>query len=263
MLDALIAIREYQDQSLAVRCACRSAICGSCAMWINGHAHLACKSKLQSSPRTARRASSRRRRCRSFAISVCDMTPFWEKHLAVKPWLQNKQPIPPPNEEYRVPNACDGGADSRSELHQLRRLPDGLRVVCRQPGLPRAASARAGLSLRGRSARRGDEGAARRVQQGRRHLGLHALLRVRHAVPEGRRAARPDPQAAQDGGRRRLHEQPRHAPRRCLRRIGARQRTAQRAHADAEVDRLLQRRRAAQDAAERVQHACAPASCRR
>ena len=46
VLDALIAIREDQDQSVAVRCACRSAICGSCAMWINGHSHLACKSKL-------------------------------------------------------------------------------------------------------------------------------------------------------------------------------------------------------------------------
>src|SRR5579872_6759329 len=46
VLDALIEIREYQDESLVVRCACRSAICGSCAMWVNGHARLACKSKL-------------------------------------------------------------------------------------------------------------------------------------------------------------------------------------------------------------------------
>ncbi len=37
---------------------------------------------------------------------VCDMKPFWDKHLAVKPWLENKEPIPPPDQEYRVPNAA-------------------------------------------------------------------------------------------------------------------------------------------------------------
>ena len=34
------------DGSLAFRCACRSAICGSCAMRINGESRLACKTKV-------------------------------------------------------------------------------------------------------------------------------------------------------------------------------------------------------------------------
>jgi len=80
---------------------------------------------------------------------VCDMKPFWDKHLAVKPWLQNKQPVPPPNEEYRVSNASDGRADSGSKLHQLRRLFDGLRVVRRQPGFLGSPSARTGLRYAG------------------------------------------------------------------------------------------------------------------
>ena len=37
VLDGLIAIREDLDGTLALRCSCRSAICGSCAMRINGH----------------------------------------------------------------------------------------------------------------------------------------------------------------------------------------------------------------------------------
>lgn len=43
VLDALIQIREDDDGTLSLRCSCRSAICGSCAMRINGHAGLACK----------------------------------------------------------------------------------------------------------------------------------------------------------------------------------------------------------------------------
>ena len=43
VLDALIKIREEQDGTLSLRCSCRSSICGSCAMRINGHAALACK----------------------------------------------------------------------------------------------------------------------------------------------------------------------------------------------------------------------------
>jgi succinate dehydrogenase / fumarate reductase iron-sulfur subunit len=106
VLDALIAIREEQDESLAVRCACRSAICGSCAMWINGHAHLACKSKLE---RFTVDGKTRVEAPPSLPVVrdlVCDMTPFWAKHRAVMPWLEQKDPVPPPDREYRVPNAA-------------------------------------------------------------------------------------------------------------------------------------------------------------
>ncbi len=43
VLDALIKIREDMDGTLSLRCSCRSSICGSCAMRVNGHAGLACK----------------------------------------------------------------------------------------------------------------------------------------------------------------------------------------------------------------------------
>jgi succinate dehydrogenase / fumarate reductase iron-sulfur subunit len=106
VLDALIAIREYQDESLAVRCACRSAICGSCAIWINGHAHLACKSKLAEFTKGGKTRVESPPSMPVIRDLVCDMAPFWEKHRNVKPWLEAKQPPPPPMEEYRVPNAA-------------------------------------------------------------------------------------------------------------------------------------------------------------
>ena len=84
VLDALIAIREYQDPSLAVRCACRSAICGSCAMWINGHANLACKSKLAEFTKDGKTRVESPPSMPIIRDLVCDMTPFWEKHLAVQ-----------------------------------------------------------------------------------------------------------------------------------------------------------------------------------
>ena len=46
VLDALIKVREEIDPSLALRCSCRAAICGSCAMTVNDKARLACKTKL-------------------------------------------------------------------------------------------------------------------------------------------------------------------------------------------------------------------------
>lgn len=104
VLDALIAIREQQDETLAVRCACRSAICGSCAMWVNGHAHLACKSKLTDFTKDGKTRVESAPSMPVIRDLVCDMTPFWDKHLAVKPWLEQKLPVPGPMEEYRVPN---------------------------------------------------------------------------------------------------------------------------------------------------------------
>ena len=46
VLDALIHIREYEDTSLALRCACRASICGSCGMKVNGSAKLVCKTRV-------------------------------------------------------------------------------------------------------------------------------------------------------------------------------------------------------------------------
>jgi succinate dehydrogenase / fumarate reductase iron-sulfur subunit len=95
VLDALIKIREEVDGTLSLRCSCRSSICGSCAVRINGHAALACKTQAS----TAMKADN--------VITVepagvmpvikdlvVDFDLFWDKIRAVEPYLQPEGPEP-------------------------------------------------------------------------------------------------------------------------------------------------------------------------
>ncbi len=105
ILDALIKIREEQDGSLALRCSCRSAICGSCAMNLNGHSGLACKTRVATlAPHGEPVCVGPGGNLPVIKDLVVDMGPFWAKVRQVTPWLRPGAP-PPPNEEYRVPNA--------------------------------------------------------------------------------------------------------------------------------------------------------------
>ena len=89
VLDALIKIREEQDGTLSLRCSCRSSICGSCAMRINGHAALACKVQ----------ATNALVEGNTIVIEpagvmpvikdlVVDFDLFWDKIREVEPYLQ-------------------------------------------------------------------------------------------------------------------------------------------------------------------------------
>jgi succinate dehydrogenase / fumarate reductase iron-sulfur subunit len=46
VLDAILQAKGAQDGSLAIRCSCQAAICGSCGVKINGKSALACNTKL-------------------------------------------------------------------------------------------------------------------------------------------------------------------------------------------------------------------------
>src|SRR5918911_5146704 len=46
VLDGILRARNDQDGSLAIRCSCQAAICGSCGVRINGKSKLACNTKL-------------------------------------------------------------------------------------------------------------------------------------------------------------------------------------------------------------------------
>jgi succinate dehydrogenase / fumarate reductase iron-sulfur subunit len=103
VLDALLRIREEVDESLALRCSCRSAICGSCAMRINGQATLACKTRLaavagQDGVLTVEPMGN----LPVIKDLVVDMAPHWQKVRAVEAWLQPTGPEP--EGEYLVPN---------------------------------------------------------------------------------------------------------------------------------------------------------------
>ena len=81
VLDGLIKIREEDDGTLSLRCSCRAAICGSCAMRINGEAGLACNTKIvdvipsDGSPITIEPAGN----LPVIKDLIVDFQPFWSK----------------------------------------------------------------------------------------------------------------------------------------------------------------------------------------
>jgi succinate dehydrogenase / fumarate reductase iron-sulfur subunit len=103
VLDALIKVREEVDGSLALRCSCRSAICGSCAMRINGHAHLACNTKIIEASRGGSKVRVEpMNNMAPVKDLVVDMKLHWDKVRQVSPWLQPAGPEP--KGEYVAPN---------------------------------------------------------------------------------------------------------------------------------------------------------------
>ncbi len=103
VLDSLIKIREEVDGSLALRCSCRSAICGSCAMRINGHAKLACNTKLTAVVSDGGRVTVEPMGNMPVVKDlVVDQQLFWDKVRQVSPWLQPEGPEP--EGEYLAPN---------------------------------------------------------------------------------------------------------------------------------------------------------------
>jgi succinate dehydrogenase / fumarate reductase iron-sulfur subunit len=86
VLEALLAIQDEQDPSLAFRYSCRGAVCGSCAMSIGGSLHLACRVLLENLP-TRRVVLEPLPRFQVVKDLVVDMDPFWEKYQRVQPWL--------------------------------------------------------------------------------------------------------------------------------------------------------------------------------
>jgi succinate dehydrogenase / fumarate reductase iron-sulfur subunit len=88
ILDSLIRIKQECDGSLALRYSCRSAICGSCAMTINGNEKLACRTSLRKElERHGRITVAPLRNLPVIKDLVVDMASFWEKIGDVHPWL--------------------------------------------------------------------------------------------------------------------------------------------------------------------------------
>lgn len=101
VLDALHALKAEQDGSLTFRRSCRHAICGSCAMNVNGLNLLVCKTPVRSV--LDKKNSVTIRPLPYLPIIkdlVVDRSSFWAQYQRVKPWL-----IPPdelPEKEFRV-----------------------------------------------------------------------------------------------------------------------------------------------------------------
>jgi succinate dehydrogenase / fumarate reductase iron-sulfur subunit len=88
MLDALIRIKNECDGTLSLRYSCRSAICGSCAMEINGTEKLACRTSLRKEfDQHGVISIAPLRNLPVIKDLVVDMAPFWTKIRDVHPWL--------------------------------------------------------------------------------------------------------------------------------------------------------------------------------
>jgi succinate dehydrogenase / fumarate reductase, iron-sulfur subunit len=93
VLTVLLRIRDELDGTLAFRCSCRSATCGSCAMVINGKLDLACRTQVGSIPEKTIVLEP----LPNFEIIkdlVVDMTPFWKMYEKVQPYLVRTSPDP-------------------------------------------------------------------------------------------------------------------------------------------------------------------------
>jgi succinate dehydrogenase / fumarate reductase iron-sulfur subunit len=88
VLDSLLEVRDYLDGTLNLRASCRSAICGSCGMRINGVSRLACKTLVvDAAPRGREITVEPLANLPVIKDLVADMEPFWRKHSQVTPWL--------------------------------------------------------------------------------------------------------------------------------------------------------------------------------
>lgn len=101
ILDALEEIKGENDGSLTFRRSCRHAICGSCAMNVNGANMLVCNQRVLSAVDGKGELAIRPLPFLPIIKDlVIDRTSFWDQYLRIKPWL-----IPPdniPEKEFRM-----------------------------------------------------------------------------------------------------------------------------------------------------------------
>lgn len=104
VLDVLHRVLYEMDPTLAFRRSCRSAICGSCAMQINGRSRLACNTQAQElAARDGHLLVEPMRNAKVVRDLAVDMRPFWQSFKAVKPSLQ-EIPGKVPGDGYAISN---------------------------------------------------------------------------------------------------------------------------------------------------------------
>jgi succinate dehydrogenase / fumarate reductase iron-sulfur subunit len=88
ILKALNKVRAEKDPTLALRYSCGSAICGSCALKVNGHARLACKTQVSDCTIDGVLRVGPIGNLKILRDLVVDMDPFLDSLSKVKPYLE-------------------------------------------------------------------------------------------------------------------------------------------------------------------------------
>ncbi len=106
MLDGILQVKDREDASIAIRCSCRAAICGSCGVRINGKSALACNTRIGDAAERARDGAITVEPMGNMPVLkdlVTDMEAVhWKKVRRVVPWLLPAEE-PPERQEYIVP----------------------------------------------------------------------------------------------------------------------------------------------------------------
>ncbi len=107
LLEALLKIADEQDPTLSFRKSCRSAICGSCAVSINGFSKLACSTQvIPEFKKAGEMLIEPLANHTPLKDLIVDFTPFWRKMEKVSPYLTPAEgesaPAVTPEDEERV-----------------------------------------------------------------------------------------------------------------------------------------------------------------
>ena len=105
VLEGILQARNEKDGSIGVRCSCRSAICGSCGVRVNGKAGLACHTHLEDALASAGEDGVIEVEPMGNMPIIKDLivdmdAVHWKKIQRVTPWLIGKEPVP--EREYIV-----------------------------------------------------------------------------------------------------------------------------------------------------------------
>ena len=105
VLDGILQVKDREDASLAIRCSCQAAICGSCAVRINGRTALACNTRISDAAAKAKDGAITVEPMNNMPVIkdlIVDMDAVhWKKVQRVVPWLLPEGEAP--EREYIVP----------------------------------------------------------------------------------------------------------------------------------------------------------------
>jgi succinate dehydrogenase / fumarate reductase iron-sulfur subunit len=123
VLEALFHILEHEDGSIGFRYACRGAVCGSCAMHINGRYRLSCATQMADlGEKVVIRPLYHMPVIRDLVV---DMDGFFEKYERLRPWLVNETPL---GDKERL--------QSPEDRAKLDKLVDCILCACCQASCP-------------------------------------------------------------------------------------------------------------------------------
>jgi succinate dehydrogenase / fumarate reductase iron-sulfur subunit len=103
VLDAVIAVKDFEDGTLTFRRSCRQGICGSCGMRVNDKERLACNTRVAEIIKEGQTMTVEP--MANYPVIkdlVVDMSGFWRKYKEIQPFVIHDPAKPVPEKEYRV-----------------------------------------------------------------------------------------------------------------------------------------------------------------